>query len=71
MALLHQGSVWAGRSRAFIVVVFVFGDMYVLDKYLPLSHIPDPKVVHFLDIAGRSPGDNSGQDKELRSYERH
>lgn len=45
--------------------------MYVLDKYLPLSHIPDPKVIHFLDIAGRSPGDNSGQDKELRSYERH
>lgn len=24
----------------------------MLDKYLPLSHIPDPREVHFLDIAG-------------------
>lgn len=40
-----------GQEEVGLLLV-LFGDMYMLEKYLPLCHIPDPKEVHFLDIAG-------------------
>lgn len=67
---LCYNTVLSGQEEVGLFVVFVFGDMNVLDKYPPLSHILDPKGVHLPDIAGNQEvvlAINSGQDKEMRS----
>lgn len=49
---LCYNRVLSGQEEVGLFVVFVFGDMDVLDKHPPLSHILDPKGVHLPDIAG-------------------